>query len=231
MSYLNSFSQNDTLLVVKNGFTYQASIRYSDFSKLNNALIDNGFNELNKDNLFFSLGFTSRIIDDKSYASILLSYARIEPSIQNNSKKALMDVFEIALESQRIISNNPKWLLYPYFGFGCNYSRMKLTEKVVNFDFNESVSNLSTSEENVKKYFLRNPLFFGNIGLGIDRKLKIFGDDFYIGYSLGYKFSTKSDWGYKESPSLSFGGLEFKIKIRVEYNDKYKNKKPKLFEW
>jgi hypothetical protein len=231
MSVINSYSQNDSLIIIRQGLTYQVSFRYINLSNLNNALIENGFNNFKKDNLGISLGITSRIIDEKSYMSSLLNYSKIESLNDDNSKKATIDVFEIAIESQRIISNSPKWLFYPYFGFGCGYSRMKLTEKIINFDFNESISNLSTSEENVKNYFLKNPLFYGNIGLGIDRKLKIFGDDFYIGYSLGYKFSTKSDWGYKESPRLSFGGLEFKVKIRVEYNEKYKNKKPKLFEW
>lgn len=229
--FLNTYSQEDSLIVYKYGFIYETNVRYSNFSNLNKVLKTNGFDEFNEEYFGFSFGITSRIIDQKTYVSSFLNYIRNESYNQENNKKASVEVVEIAVESHHVISKSPKWYLYPYLGFGLSSSRMQLTETLLNLDFNESISELATNEVNSKNYNLRNPLIFGNIGFGIDRKFKFFGNDFYVGYSLGYKFSTKSDWGYEESPGLNFGGLEHKVKIRIEYNQRYKNVKPKLFEW
>ena len=96
------------------------------------------------------------------------------------------------------------------YNFG--FTKLKLTEDIT---FKESITTLSEPAI----YYSNMPHFFANLGLGLDRNIRIIKDlNFYIVLNIGYMFSTKSSWDYRNAPSDNFGGLEFNVRFRHELN-------------
>ncbi len=225
-SFLTAYTQSDTTSM-KSGFYYGATNKYCNFRGLNNAMRNAGIPELENNIMGFSLGLTSRYYDKNSYSSSTLTLFEVGSlDKENNNKKAKITILELAIEMHWVISKSSKWFIYPCYGLGLSASKLKLTETVNNLNFNQSVSDLSIDEKYTKEYFTDNPLFFANVGLGLDRKIQIQNYDFYIGFSLGYRLSTRSTWNYEDSPFIDYSGLEYKIIMRLEL-DKNRKKHPR----
>lgn len=221
ISFLSGHAHNDTIISHKSGFIFEPSNRYYSFSSLNKVLKNAGFSRVENNVFGFSVGRTSRFTDKNSYGSYFVTLLETEvPNSENSNKKASIIIIELATEMHWVISKSSKWLIYPYSGIGLSYSRLKLTETVTDLTFDQILSDLSLEEKNEKYLHNKEPLFFANIGIGIDYKMVISNIDYYLGLSLGYKLSTKSDWGYAGSPTTNYNSFEFKLKMRFEANNK-----------
>jgi len=227
------YTQNDTISSQKKGFIFESSSRNMNFSSLNELLSISGFPRIDNNVIGFSLGRTYRFSDMNSYGSGVITFLETESSnSEGDSKSAVIRMLELAAEMHWVVSKSPKWFIYPYYGFGISASKLKLTEKITNLTFEESISDLSANKENSREYYSEYPLLFANLGIGIDRKIKISSIDYYLGLSLGYRLSTKSNWGYAGSPSINYNGFEFKLKVRFEINNEnLKHYKPKYYKY
>jgi hypothetical protein len=218
------FSQSDSTSYLFPKIITEGTTRYCNFSKLNNILIDNGFNEFSDDIFGISLGYWSYDLKKKSYSTFVFSLFLDQQNSVGNIKSSKLEIAEFAIQYHRIISNRPKWFIYPYLGLGSSLGRLTLSETVNKLDFEESVSDISIIETNTKKYFTNVPIVFANLGIGVDRKITFLSNDIFFGLTLGYKFSTKSDWGYANSPRMNLGGFEIAVRFRPEFSEKYINK-------
>ncbi len=94
---------------------------------------------------------------------------------------------------------------------------MTIADKSQNITFAESVANLTLNDGAEKLYNMDYPYAFANIGFGVERSIRIACYQFFIGLSSGYQLTTKSGWGYPDLPSIRYGGLEWKLSVRIEY--------------
>lgn len=223
-SFLSVHSHNDTITGYKAGFLFEPSGRFYNFSPLNKVLKNAGFSGVENNAIGFSMGHTSRFTDKNSYGSYFVTLLETDvPNSENINKKAGIIIIELATEMHWVISKSSKWLIYPYSGIGISYSRLKLTETLTDLTFDQVLTDISLEEKNEKYLYNKEPLIFANIGIGIDHKMMISNMDHYLGLNLGYRLSTKSDWGHAGSPTTNYNCLELKLKMRFERN----NKKPK----
>jgi len=230
--YQTVFSQVDTSITVKNGFYFESARRFCNLNELNKDLKNAGYSELDNNYVGFSIGCASRFSDKNSYGTAQMTFLSIGPMNKDtNSKNGDIYTLELSTEMHCVISKSSKWFVYPYYGFGIDYSMLKLTETVNQMNFNQSISDLSSKEKNIKKYYMDMPLVFVNLGIGIDRKIRIHETNYYIGLGLGYRLSTKSRWGYNDSPSISYTGFEFKVRIRFEFENTWSRKnRPSIYK-
>jgi hypothetical protein len=212
------------------GFNLESHIRHYRFNSLNENLRSAGFNDIIEFQ-GISLGISNRYTDKNSYASATATWLiSTETGIAN--KKATINILEISTEMHWVLSKSPKWFIYPYFGFGSGLSILSLSERVNN-SFNTSIQDLSIKDKNVKTYFSE-PLFFIDFGAGIERKIHILRNNFYIGGSLGYRLSTNSKWNIDGSPLNRYNVFEMKARVRFEYLNKIiplsKQPRPKYYQ-
>jgi hypothetical protein len=207
------FSQNDSSQTNKIGINFEGVQRYSNISNLNKSLKSAGISEIEYDLKGGSIGLTSRNVNTNNYFTINISWIHSLP-YQNTNDSILsnLDIFEFSNKMNWVLTKNSKWLFFPFFGYGVGFTKLKLTEDIT---FKESISTLSDPAI----YYSNMPHFFANIGLGLDRNIRILKDlNFYVGLNLGYVFTTKTSWDYRDAPSDNFGGLEFNVKFRYEFN-------------
>lgn len=211
--YNFGFSQNDSSRTYKSGINFEGVQRYSNISDLNKSLKSAGISEIDYHFTGISVGLTNRDIIKSNYFTINISWIKSQPD-QNTYDSILsnLDIFELSNKMNWVLTKNSKWQFYPFFGFGFGFTKLKLTEDIT---FKESITTLSEPAI----YYSNMPHFFANLGLGLDRNIRIIKDlNFYIGLNLGYIFSTKSSWDYRNAPSDNFGGLEFNVRFRFELN-------------
>jgi hypothetical protein len=210
------YSQTDSIPKSLIGFNIETHMRQYHFNSLNENLISAGFNDLIEFQ-GISLGLSDRYVDKNSYVTATLTWL-FSTEMGNANKKATINILDISTEMHWVLSKSPKWFIYPYLGFGYGLSILNLSEKVNN-SFNTSIQNLSVQDKNVKNYF-SDPLLFIDIGAGIDRKIHIFKNNYYVGLSLGYRLSTNSKWNIESSPLVRYSVFEMKARIRFEYINK-----------
>jgi hypothetical protein len=202
------FTQNDSTAIYKYDWTFGFINRSCDISDLNNRLSSAGISEFKKDFFGISTGISSRRINKKSYFTENITWLKSSSS-DLDSISSRMDVFELSADMNIVLSKNSKWYLYPYFGLGIGFSRLKLSE---NITFNQSLQSLSSPSV----YWSDKPYYFGYFGIGTDRKIKYRKHFFFIGLNIGYKLASKNSWDYNESPTNHFGGFEYKVRARIE---------------
>ncbi len=224
----NGLSQIDSLPKGKIGITIEANFRNYNFNKLNSELSSAGFNELLEFE-GYSLGISGRDLDKNSYATAKIAW--IQSSRTDSTRKAYLDILELSSEMHWVLSKSKKWFLYPYLGLGSGYSYLSLSENTENSNFTGSIQNLNTEDRYVKRYFSRSPLFFLNVGAGIDRKIQISFYDFYIGLNMGYRLSTNSSFKIDGSPLNRYNCLEINGRVRFELNKKFIRSRPRYFKY
>lgn len=212
------------------GLNFESHMRYYHFNNLNENLRSVGFNDLIEFQCI-SLGVSNRYTDKNSYGTAIVTWL-CSTETGNNNKKASINILEISTEMHWILSKSPKWFTYPYFGFGYGLSILSLSEKL-NSNFNSSIQDLSIKDKNIKTYFSE-PLFFIDFGAGIDRKIHIFKNNFYLGLSMGYHLSTNSKWNIEGSPLNRYNVFEIKARGRFEFSNKIfqmsKQERPKYYK-
>ena len=114
--------------------------------------------------------------------------------------------------------SNPKWLVYPYVGFGFGWVYLTLYDNVnAQTSFASSISNLSNPTSKTWTDFY----VYANAGIGFERKFRILVYDFYAGLSGGYRLSTNANFresyqNYSDAPSVRLSGLEWNFILRFE---------------
>ena len=205
------YSQDNSTNSYKWGIHYEVIGKYNnDLVQLNNTLKTAGIGEINNGFLGFSIGTYSRPANKKSYATANLTWLGSQShKTFNDSITSRINVFELSTEMHWVVSNNINWYLYPYYGFGMSISHLKIREEI---PFKQSITDLSNQQGYISEF----PLFFANLGVGIDRFIKIQKFETFIGLNFGYRFSTKSGWGYIDSPSVGYSGFAIKARVRIE---------------
>jgi hypothetical protein len=214
---LNLYSQNDSLFQTKQGIVIHSINRYCNFENLNGVLKDYEFSNLQSHISGFGLGFTSREVNSSSYLSLYFTYYDVKPLKNGTLEKfAQAQILEISNDFNIVLTKKSKWIFYPYLGYGINLCRLTLNDSSNESSFIESVSNFSLSDS--KSYSSKKPIFWGSMGLGFERRIKILSDYFYLGLNIGYKVTSSTDWGYNDAPRTNFSGFEYNVKGRIEFS-------------
>lgn len=113
-----------------------------------------------------------------------------------------------------------KWLVYPYLGVGVNYAWLTVSSVVSNVNFQTSLANPGIEEVEQRRYRTDGLMLFGELGVGVERVLKLADADLYIGLSGGYRVSTSNGWVLKGvkfyDASFSTQGWVIELKFRAE---------------
>ncbi len=220
-------SQADTSLFFKNGFYIEDIYRFSNQDQLNRVLNNAGISGIHGDFIGLSLGVSSRYSDRNSYVIAQLSFLGSEMIYSKSpSRNASIYVLELSTEMHWVLSKSPKWLIYPYYGFGMGNSILGLTDTATDLTFSNGMSGSSDGGKRVEIYLMDWPLIFVNSGIGIERRIRISQNVFFIGIGLGYRLSTRSHWGgSNDLPMTGFSGYEIKWRIRFETVNKLVSKK------
>ena len=209
---ISGYSQSDSMKVFKWGIHFEMINMECNLSNLNKTLNAAGISEIDNRFLGISLGTNSRRLNKKTYSTGNFTWLfSNSPTKPNDSINARINIYEFSTGMNWVLSKSEKWLLYPYYGFGISISKMKITK---NISFNQSNSDLS-SQADYKNEF---PLFFIDAGLGVDRKIMIQKMDAFIGLNIGYRLSTRSGWGYTNSPATNYSGFEIKARVRTDFD-------------
>lgn len=216
---ISTFSQPDTTNTHKTGWIIKSGERNFTFKALNSAFNNAGVAQLNNRVFGYSIGLTSRSTSKNSYGSVTLSYfGANDGGMQSQTLSPSIDIVELAFSSQLVLTNSPKWLVFPYVGYGVGYGSMLIINNDQNATFAQSVTDLTQNDGLKKRYNMEQPYAFANIGLGLERGIRIACYQLFIGFSSGYQLTTKSGWGYPDLPSIRYGGLEWRVSVRVEPN-------------
>jgi len=203
------YSQIDTTTSHKMGWIIQSGVRYCNLQMLNTTFENNGISLLNNQLWGYSIGLTSRSISKNSYGSVTLSsFGANDDGMQTQTLSPSIDIVELAFRSQLALTNSPKWLVFPYIGYGDGYGSMKITDKNQTTTFAESIADLKQNDGTKKRYPMEYPYAFATFGIGIDRGIKLASHQLFIGLSSGYNLATKSGWGYPNLPSVGYRGFE-----------------------
>jgi hypothetical protein len=213
----NSFAQNGIPRNTNTGFYIKSSNLISNLKSLNSVLTNNGYNAID-DNLFsISIGISSRREDSRNFGTATISYYETNSLIEaSTSKTAELEFIELGVQAHRILSNSTNWLAYPYIGFGLSIGRLSLSQKTESLSFNESINDLSLNEKHEKVYTTPHPMAHANFGIGIDRRFALNQNTIFLGFNIGYKLTSRTNWGYSTSKSMGFSGFEFSITGRIE---------------
>lgn len=216
---ISTFSQPDTTNTHKTGWVIQSGERDLTFKALNSVFINAGVAQLNNRVFGYSVGITSKSKFKNTYGTATLSFfGANNDEMQAQTLSSSIDLVELALSYHFVITNSPKWLVFPYIGYGAGYGSMKITDLSQTTTFSESIADLTQNDGVKKRYSMEYPYVFANLGLGIDRSITLNNYQLFIGFSGGYKLTSKSGWGYPDLPSIRYGGLEWRVSVRVEPN-------------
>lgn len=216
---ISTFSQPDTTNTHKTGWIIKSGERNFTFKALNSAFNNAGVAQLNNRVFGYSIGIASRSITKQTYGTATLSYLSANNhEMQPQTLSSSIDIMELALSYHFALNNSPKLLVIPYVGYGAGYGNMTIADKSQNITFAESVANLILNDGTEKLYKMEYPYVFANVGIGIERAVQISNYQLFIGFSSGYQLTTKSGWGYPDLPSIRYGGLEWRLSVRVEPN-------------
>lgn len=216
---ISTFSQPDTTNTHKTGWIIKSGERNFTFKALNSAFNNAGVAQLNNRVFGYSIGIASRSITKHTYGTATLSYLSANNhEMQPRPLLSSIDIIELALNYHFALNNDSEWLVLPYFGYGVGYGSMLIINNDQNATFAQSVTNLTQNDGFKKRYNMEQLYAFANIGLGLERGIRIACYQLFIGFSSGYQLTTKSGWGYPDLPSIRYGGLEWRVSVRVEPN-------------
>ncbi len=213
------------------GFYLGIAGRFMDVSALNDNLIRNGLAPLESGIVGFSLGFTGRRPTQNSYASFELSYLGTADDGTRSSLESKLELFQLSITGHYDVIANESWLLYPYLSIGWDWGKLTVSQIYGDSTFNSSLSTLNDPEVVQNKYHAVAPKL--ELGLGVERRIRLPMTDLFVGISGGYTLSPRSYWtlkavkSYSDSPTLNNTGWGFKLFFRVEPN----NVKPKKEPW
>ncbi len=220
---LSAFPQSDTTKQKRKiGFYSDVSGIRGNFSELNSTLSQLGYPELQNYYIGPSYGITLRDRNKNSYSFIKFSFLlslSAGPFDNSRTKDARLRNWELSIGRNFDLVKHPKWLIYPFFGEGIGYGELTVYGNLLQQSFSNSASNLTSP---ISKTWSSFYIYF-NAGVGIERRLRIGGSDFYIGLSGGYRltYSRFTENNYptyysNNSAPVHLSGLEWNFRIRFE---------------
>lgn len=222
-----SFGQADSLDFPRKrkyviGYYSDVTLVAADFSSLNNALTAQGYPALRNNYSYVSFGLSFRDKKKSAYSSIRFSFLQNRPQVFDNTrtKDVAYTGGEFSIMAQPDLIKNPNWLGYPYFGFGLGMGRLTLYDSINRPpSFTASIASLNNP---IQKTWTE---AFGyiTVGVGVERKIKVWVYDFYVGLSGGFRLAVQSNLHeafqiYRDSPSAKMSGLEMSLRLRFELN-------------
>ncbi|WPP49004.1 hypothetical protein [Catalinimonas niigatensis] len=216
-----AYAQEDDVKKVY-GFYFSIPSKVLLIDELNNQLRASNQLPLSPAILGASLGYTLRSSNKNTYSSVRLSYLLGgDDDYEEELKATRFGLWQLSFDAHYDVIKNPDWLFYPYFNVGTNWATLNVSQINADFTFQQSLGNLSYAEVNEKKY-RASFLLFAELGVGVERKIGISGQDCFVGLSGGYSFSQSEAWTfasiqqYADAPAFNINGLSFEVKFRFE---------------
>lgn len=206
---------------LKMGFYENVSSIYGDFSNLNNGIAPQGYPPVHDVYSGISFGFTFRNPKRSSYSSFSFSFLYNNPSpLYDNTriKDTRVRLLDYHIGNYFNVSPHPKWLVYPYVGWGFGAATLSLYDNInTQTSFAASIANLNLPNN---KSWTAHYVYL-NAGVGFERKFRLGSLDFYAGLGGGYRLSTNAKFreayqNYSDSPSVRLSGLEWNFRLRLE---------------
>jgi hypothetical protein len=203
------------------GFYSHAGFIHGDFEKLNSTLANLGYPTLRNFYGGVTYGVTKQSNKNNSYTHLAVSFLQSNPGIldQSATKDVRLRNWELQLGGNFDLVKHPKWLIYPFLTEGFGYSELTLYDNIVRQSFAGSAATLAGPDSKTwSTWYL-----FLNAGVGIERKLRIWVYDFYVGASGGYRLNLlsryKTDYPTNDNAPIGLSGFEWNIRIRFEIWD------------
>lgn len=220
-----SSAQTDSTKVrmprIKMGLYAGASSIYGNFANLNEAIVAQGYPAVQDVYSGGSFGYSFRRPGKSSYTSFSFSFLSTNPSPlydKTRTKDTRVKMVEFQFGNYFDVAPHPKWLVYPYLGFGAGLTNLILYNNVnTQTSFALSIANLNLPAAKIWTDFY----IYLNAGVGFERKFRVGSYDFYTGLGGGYRLSTNAKFreayqNYSDSPSTSLSGLEWNFRMRFE---------------
>jgi hypothetical protein len=196
------------------GFCYNTAIESIQNSKLNTFLTDYNYFENSKTINLTSMGYSIRTIGGQSIIKAIFLIGRSTP---NDSKNiTLLILYGVGLDYFYDFSKTDNWLIAPALGIRMNSYHLNPVSQ-------NSISMLS-GQSLVENFQVKNK-FLCNLGLEVDKQIKIFFVNAYLGlkpyYNIDFKESswrTSSLQQLDNIPSIDFSGFGISFNIRIEFN-------------
>jgi hypothetical protein len=203
------------------GFYSHAGVIHGDFDKLNSTLSNLGYPTLLNVYGGVTFGISKQGYKNNSYSHLTISFLQSAPDLLDvgATKDVRLRNWEVQFGGNFDLIKHPKWLIYPFFAEGIGYSELTLYDNIVRQTFASSVSSLASPDS---KTWSTTYLFF-NGGMGIERRLRVWAYDFYLGTSGGYRLNLFSrytaDYPTNDNAPIRLSGFEWNIRIRFEIWD------------
>jgi hypothetical protein len=213
----SSIAQIEPSTKAVTGFYIKSSNHFTNFHSFNEVLSENGYNALENNLFSFSMGISNRKESSNNFGTATITYYETSsPTETTTQKTAELNIIELGLQMQRVLSNSKKWQIYPYLGFGLSLARLKMSKKIESLTFSESINEIHIIEKFEKMYMTPTPIVYSNFGLGLDRRIALKGHALYFGLNIGYKLTSKTNWGYPSAITVGFSGIEVSVTSRIE---------------
>ena len=213
--------ERDSIPPLKTGFYASTALSFpSRLSALNRQLEAANQLSLTEVLIGINLGVTNRFADQNSYASSRLGFFTTEDNDFNSNRDTQLILGELASFGHYDLVGNDNWLVYPYLGLGVNYARLTVSSVVSNASFSTSLANPGIEEVVQRRYHTDGLMLFGELGVGVERVIKLRYGVLFVGLSGGYRLSTSRGWTLKDvkiyDDSFSTQGWIVQLIIRSE---------------
>lgn len=219
--HIYTYAQEDSVKSVY-GLYFSIPSKVLLIDDLNTQLEAAGQLPLSSAILGVSLGYTLGSLDKNTYSSVRLSYmVGSDDDYEEEFRATRFGLWQLSLDAHYDIIKNFDWLLYPYVSFGTNWASLTVSQVNADVTFQQSLGNLSFAEVSEKKYSA-NFLLFAEVGVGVERKIVVTGQECFVGLSGGYSLSQSDAWTIStiyqptEAPAFNINGLSFALKFRFE---------------
>ncbi len=207
----------------KLGFSLGLSGRVINIDALNTQLTNASRSPLSDKLSAVKAGFTYQSKDQNSYGSVTISYGSTHDDGSKEDPTTRLRLAGLAAQFHYDFTKSEKWLAYPYLGFGFQMAWLDLVTANNNVTFSQSLNLLISSEASRNTYLADGVLYFGELGMGIERQLPIDTTEAFLGFTAGYRLSATRSWKADElvvndAPSFNVSGLGGELKLRVKIN-------------
>ena len=228
--------EKDSTNTLVTGSYASTTVAFSNrLSALNRQLRTAGQLPLSEALIGVSLGVTNRFADQNSYQSTRLSLLTTRDESSNSNQDTHLILGELSFFGNFDVVASPRWLVYPYIGAGVNYARLTVSSVVSNANFQTSLANPGIQEVDQKRYGTDGLMLFGELGLGVERSIKLSDGVVFVGLSGGYRLSTSNSWVLKGvkfyDASFNTQGWVIELKLRAEEHSDSNGRNRGLFKF
>jgi hypothetical protein len=217
------FSQNENISAIpKFGYIFSESSLFGNFSDLNLILETNKINQLENNIGRSSFGIYFRNAEKSSYSWIHFGHYNAKNKSENENLDSDLKGWDLNFGyNYNLLKNNQATLLYPKIGFGLtNYQLDIINTSYSNSGFTQLIDSLSGSAT-----FKSNQIFYTDLGLGFEKRLRVQYIDIYLGLNLSYvinfnhlKWKTLQEIEVNSMPTIKTNGFKINFVGRFEIN-------------